>query len=289
MSSKKVLFFNLIKKNYVNQGGEVEPALISKEIMQYAVGLDLLARQYDLPNNKFCRIESIESSNIIQKVVFHSATNKYRAPLIDRHSGAERDNPKLITEGERVKTHVVFRFTENEVLMIVEQGVGTLKIQQIVNYLNKYALNYHAHNSEERNYSLNFDIIAKDNFLLELNGLNRVIEGDLFIDKQILGSSALNFSSRIEPVKQDVKLTIKAERGRSISHVLTDAFNVLNGGHSRIHKIRVRGRNDQDNDVIIDTDIIAKIEFVEAEINQLTGEIDSQQIFEQMHQIALRL
>ncbi|SEA76705.1 hypothetical protein [Pedobacter hartonius] len=289
MSSKKVLFYDLTKRNYVNQGGEIEPALNCKEIMNYAVGLEILARQYDLPSNKFCRIESMEEDNSLCKVVFYSATNKYRAPLIDRESGSERENPKLISEGERVKTHVVFRISHDEVLMIVEQGVGTLKIQQIVNYLNKFAISYHATKNEERSYSLGFDVIAKDDFLQELNNLTRVIEGELYVDKQILGSDALNFSSRIEPVKHDVKLTIKAERGMSINNALTDAFNRLNGGRSKIHKIRVRGKNDQDNDVIIDTELIAKTEFVEAEINRLTGEISSEQIFEQMRDIALAL
>jgi hypothetical protein len=289
MSSKKVLFYNLIKKNYINHGGGSEPALIVKDILEYAITLNALDRQYDLYNNKFCRLESINEQASIIKVVFHSATNKYRAPLIDRQSGDERDNPKLISEGERVKTHVVLRIQQNEILMVVEQGVGTMKIQQIVNYLNQFAIVYHANLDQERSYSFIFDIIAKDNFLTELNSLTRVIEGELFVDKQILGSEALNFSSRIEPVKHDVKLIIKAERGRSINNALTDAFNRFNGGHSRIHKIRVRGKNDQDNDVLIDTDIIAKTEYVEAELNQLTGEVNSAQIFDQMRNIALAL
>jgi len=289
MSSKKVLFYNLTKTNYVNHGGDTESADIAKEILLHTIGLTILERQYDLYNNKFCRLDSVEEQGSMLKIVFLSATNKYRAPLIDRQSGEQRDNPKLISEGERVKTHVVMRFRPNDVLMIVEQGVGTMKVQQIVNYLNQFSSSYHQTLEQERTYSLGFDIIAKDNFMHELQSLTRVIEGELFVDKQILGSQALNFSSRIEPVKHDVKLIIKAERGRSITNTLTDAFNRFNGGNSRIHKIRVRGKNDQDNDVLIDTEIIAKTEYVETELNQLTGEVNSDQIFDQMRNIALAL
>jgi len=289
MSTKRVLFYDLVRNNYVNHGGNREPAAIVKDILLHAASLDALARQYDLYNNKFCRLETVVEQGTILKVVFLSATNKYRAPLIDRHSGDQRDNPKLITEGERVKTHMVMKFTNDCVLLIVEQGVGTMKIQQIVNYINHFANSFHGSQSTERTYSITFDIIAKDNFLTELNSLTRVIEGELFVDKQILGSAALNYSSRIEPVKHNVKLVIKAERGRSITNALADAFNNFNGGHSQIHKIRVRGKNDQDNDVLIDTDIIAKTEYVDAELNQLTGEVNSDQIFEQMRDIALAL
>jgi hypothetical protein len=289
MGTKKVLFYDLVKNNYVNHGNNSEPAAISREILLHIITLDALERQYDLYNNKFCRLETVQEQGTILKVVFLSATHKYRAPLLDRHSGDQRDNPKLITEGERIKTHIVMKFVENEVLMVVEQGVGTIKIQQIVNYLNSLAHKFHASLGTERSYSLTFDIIAKDNFIEELNSLTRVIEGELFVDKQILGSDALNYSNRIEPVKHNVKLIIKAERGLSITNALTDAFNNFNGGHSQIHKIRVRGKNDQDNDVLIDTDIIAKTEYVEAELNQLTGEVNSDQIFEQMRNIALAL
>lgn len=287
MKTKKVLFYYLTKKDYSTQ--QIQAGNISKGIMYYVLGLNILDRQYDLATNRFCRLESIEEANGICKVVFYSATNKYRAPLMDRESGSERDNPKLLTEGERVKTHVVFRYRQNEVLMIVEQGSGTMKILQLINYLNKYAIGYHIQLNQQRDYSFGFDILAKDNFLIELGNLTRVIEGELFVDKQILGSDALNFSSRIEPVKHDVKLIIKAERGRSITNALTDAFNMLNGGTSLINKIRVRGKNDHDNDVILDTDMIAKTEFVDVEADALTGELNSDEIFNQMRDIALAL
>ena len=37
-------------------------------------------------------------------------------------TGVERRNPKLLKEGERVKTHMVFRYKANEVLLCLESG-----------------------------------------------------------------------------------------------------------------------------------------------------------------------
>ncbi|MFN5847589.1 MAG: hypothetical protein ACK43K_03805, partial [Chitinophagales bacterium] len=101
-----------------------------------------------------------------------------------------------MTEGERIKTHCLVRITNNnEVIFCLESSTSTLSIQSIINYLNHFITQYFdAHNIENR-YRIDFDIIAKDNFMEELQSLNRVVSTEVFIDKQILGSEALNYSN----------------------------------------------------------------------------------------------
>jgi len=289
MADKKVLFFSLIKKQH-GRTSERTPGSNCRAIFEYIIGIaDVLERQYDLNENKFCRLESVTETNRIQKLLFKSAIRNYRAPLIDRDSGNERDNPKTITEGERVKTHITVKYKRNEVLLCFETGKGTLQIQQFVNYLNHFANKFHDNEGSDRDYDFDFEIIVKENFLEELNSLNRVMTGELYVDKSVLGSEALNFSTRTTPVKHDLKMIISAERGLSIEGFLTDAFNRMNTGTSTINKIRVRGKNESDNNVIIDTDLITKTEFVSVEIHADTGEINSNHIFEQLVNIALTL
>lgn len=289
MSTKKVLFFNLTKV-HIEDPEESSSGRDCKDIFDYIIGIRPIAgRQYDLTESKFCRLERITETNRIQKLLFKSATHKYRAPLLDRNSGNERDNPKRITEGERIKTHIAVRYKRNDVILCFETGMGTLQIQQFINYLNHFARQFHDANGTEMDYRFAYDIMVKDNFLTELRSLNRVMTGELFVDKSVLGSDALNYSERTTTVKHDLKMVISAERGLSIEGVLVDIFNRMNTGRSTIRKIRVKGKNENDNNVIIDSDLIAKTEFVDVDINTETGEIDTNTIFEQLVNIAIAL
>lgn len=275
----------MTKYNF-EDGNETNASTSIRDVLEYISNLVSLSdRQYDLSQTKFCRLEEVIDARNIQKLLFKSATHKYRAPLLDRNTGGERDNPKRITEGERIKTHILLKHKRDDVVMCLETGQGTLQIQQFINYLNHFLRDFYFSNDQDLNFEFRYSIIVKDNFLQELRNLSRVMTGELYVDKEILGSPALNFSNRINSVKHDLKMTITAVRGESISDFLIDAFNLMNRGRSRINKIRVKGKNESDNDVILDTEIIAKTEFVEVEVYPETGEVNSQTIFQQLTNI----
>ena len=287
-SRRKVLFYTLSIKEYETE--TIMPGTISRDIFNYINGLEPLEKQLDLSSDRFCQLESANTTDRILSVLFKSAKNQYRAPLLNRVTGTERPNPKALSEGERVKTHAVIKFSTDEVLLCVERGGGTLTINQIINYLNSKADLYHASIDDTRNYSFDFEIIAEDNFLTEVRSLDRVIEGELYIDKNVLGGEALEYSERTTDVKQDLKLIVKAERGRSITDTIVDVFNVFNSARrSTINRIRVKGKDEYANEKIIDSDIIAKMQFVDTEIHVDTGEINSDDIFRQMRSIIRQL
>lgn len=286
MTTKKVVFCTLIKRNH-GPNSDIEPAINCKEIFDYISGLTRKAKQYDLTNTRFCRLEDITGNAKVQRLLFKSATHKYRAPLIDRRTGNERENPKALSEGERIKTHIAIRYKKDEIILCIESGSGTLGMQQIVNYLNYHAQNYHTANHTSKEYSFDFEIIVKQNFLRELKKLNRVMEGELYINKTVLGSETLGYSNRITQVKHDIKMVITAQRGVSITGAVTDIFNKFNSGKSTINKIRVKGKNENDNNVIIDTELIARTEFVNVKIHGETGEVNTTEIFKHLEAIAL--
>ncbi len=287
MLTRKVTFFSLIKKTY---GEAVEkPASNCREILNYLGSLSSAKKKMDLTENKFCRLTKVIDEPV-QKVLFKSASNNYRAPLMSRSTGEERDNPKTLDEGETVKTHMVIKYTRQEVFVCLEKSSGTMTMQQFVNYLNSKATLYHKHVGTEKNYLFDFMIIVEDNFLQEVKGLERIIEGELYVNKSILGGEALNYSERTENVKEDLKLIVKAKRSMSIVNMIIDTFNKLNSGKvSTINRIRVRGKDDHANEVLIDSELIAKMQFVNSEINIETGEVNSASIFESMDIIASRL
>jgi hypothetical protein len=292
MPNKKVLFFQLTKKE--NGFEHLDPDIRDElqDLLNFILARDPIDRQWNIGENKFCRLEDVAAIGTdAMNILFKAAKHNYRAPLMHRHTGDERENPKTMLEGERIKTHMALKFDQDdEAIVCLETGQGIMQIQQIVNYLNHMNRLRNTTDVEVPiNYSFDYQIIVKENFLQELQALNRVIESELIVDKQVLGGEALNYSNRIDTVKEDLKITIKAKRTFSIRDAVVDAYHALNGGRSTIKKIRVRGKNESNNDVLIDTEIIAKAEYVSTEIHEETGEVNTNGIFDQMNAIIYQL
>ncbi|MCT4235855.1 hypothetical protein [Elizabethkingia miricola] len=51
------------------------------------------------------------------------------------------------------------------------------------------------------------------------------------------------------------------------------------GGKSEITKLRIVGRNDDNNEVVLKTDFIERQEYITAEVSDRTGEVSSTDIF----------
>lgn len=293
MAQRKVLFFQLNKRvnslDRPNHGVKEDFLNIVNAISVR----DKQTRQWDYSENKFCRLEEVdEVGQFAANVLFYSAKYKFRPSLLHRDTGEERENPKQLGEGEKIKTHLVARFIGQQVIFCLEVGSGTLQITQIISYLNFMMRRLSAvteGDSELPHFFFGYEIIAKENFLQEVRSLQRVVEAQITVDKQILGSPALAFADRIEPVQQDLKIVVKAQRGLSMENAAVDLYNTLSGGSSPIRRIRVTGKNEQNNDVLIDTDLIAKVEFVPTEIHEDTGEVNTTSIFDQINAIAYRL
>jgi hypothetical protein len=137
-------------------------------------------------------------------------------------------------------------------------------------------------------FSFHFEIIPRDNFREVLDSLQRVVCASVYIEKQLLGSDALNFSNRVNEVQEEIIVEVKAKRNRDISSTVNDLFAQFNGGQI-IKKIRIVGRNQSNNEIILDTDFIVKREYVNAQINEDTGEINSTYMFSQLLALALDL
>ena len=92
----------------------------------------------------------------------------------------------------------------------------------------------------------------------------------------------MNFSNSSEQVKENILLTIKAERKKSIKETLYDIIDKYNSAQSKIRRIRITGKNTNGNASIIDTDFIVKKEFIEVQQDSDTGEYISANVFSQL-------
>lgn len=250
--------------------------------------LDRVQRKYDLTRDKFCFIEScsFDVSTHCAELLFKSAKHSYRAPLIDKNTVEERDNPKRIEEGEQVKTHLLLKFIEDDAVVFLETGLNLMTMSNIVEYLNSFLISYNNANDEIIEGQFTFDMIARDDFLEVLDSMTRVVCAEIFVDKTLLGSDALNFSNITEDVQENMILTLKSEKKKSIKQTLCQIVHFFNGNQSQINRIRVKGKMPNNNDSIIDTAFIVKKEYVEVEQNEDTGEFNTSDMFAQLRFLA---
>jgi hypothetical protein len=181
-------------------------------------------------------------------------------------------------EGETQKTHLVTKAINGDVIVLLEKHQAGLNMNQIKNYLNYFAMTLDV----ETQIRFDFETIAKDNFLDEIDNLSRIVSTDLYVDKQLLGSEVLGYSERTNTVKHEVIVSVKAKNRNTISGFARDVYAKINNGQNSIQRLRVVGRNNENNVVKLNTDFIERQEYVRPTVNQVTGEIRSSDLFNEM-------
>ena len=129
---------------------------------------------------------------------------------------------------------------------------------------------------------IHFSWIAKGNFLGELKKMGRVKIGVVTATKKLLGDEGIEFSNRTEEVKDDIQIRIQAKKGESISGTIGDIFSKMEklaGVRKEVHRIRVEGTGEDGRDAILDTDFIRRIDFVDADIHDETGVVNTGDFF----------
>jgi hypothetical protein len=264
---------------------EVLPAARLKEILAYVASLGKRDRRrvWDTDSYYFLsEVEGVEGREDIDKLIFKRAKYGSRPPLVHKETLEERDNPKELTEGERVLTHIVLRYFQDEVVALLESVAGGVTIGRIEHYLNDYAARFHESRGEQKNYTISHQIVATENFTEALSKLNRVAVGKVFIEKQYLGSEYLNLSNRTRDVREQIEIQVKAQRKKSIEDFIEDVYAVFQSADSKVLRIRAEGFNQESQPVTIDTDILRKTEPLNFSPNILTGELRSSEVFGQL-------
>lgn len=233
-----------------------------------------------------CESFSFEENSQCVELLFKSAKHSYRAPLLDKNTVEARENPKRIEEGEQIKTHVLLKFVENDAIAFLETGLNLMTMSNIVEYLNSFVAPYNNSVEEEIVGKYSFDMMPRDDFREVLDSMSRVVCAELFINKSLLGSDALNFCNITEDIQENMVLSLKSEKKKSIKNSLYQVISHFSGANSKINRIRVRGKMPNNNDGIIDTSFIVKKEYIEVEQNEDTGEFDTPSMFAQLKFLA---
>lgn len=242
-------------------------------IIDYIINLPKQERIYTITaSNKFHLLSDVARSGNIIKGIFKSAKYLHCPDLINRTNAVERPSPKDPDEGESELTHFSMKIKTKYVDLILEERKVGIAIGQIANYFNRYAGKY----NPSKNYDIVYSIVPKKDFYNELRRLRRVYIVRFYTDKSMLADDYLKFTERTEEVKEDIEIEIKARRNFDIKNIVLDNYDRESGiTKNEIHKIRVIGKNEDGNQVILDTDVMRKIENVEVDINEETGIVNS--------------
>lgn len=281
MANRRISYYTLTL--YQNDNG-YRVSHVLTAILSYINGLPNVNRKQDMGNERFCFLysQNFDPQSLISQVIFKSARHSYRAPLIHRDTLVERDNPKLMEEGELFRTHMVIKQGDNESIVVLEVAQNTISMKSIVDYLNLYIRIYDGiYSQNPLGAQLEYNIIPSDDFGQALQQMTRVKGATVTFHKNILGSEALGFSQQMNDIQEDVEVVLKAKRGLSIQNYVLNILARLNGGRSQITKIRVKGLIDG-VESIIDTSVVVKRSFIDVPKNEETGEFNSPDMLQQM-------
>lgn len=286
MAKRKIGFYFIFFKKGDLELSAWDPIMT---VCNYLTTLEKSFRKKDLEGNKFGFISEITSEGDgLTSILFKSAKHSYRAPLLDRNTVEERENPKTMDEGEQMKTHIVLKKVDGSPIALIESGNNLMTGKNIIDYLNFGIPIYNSNieDSEKLDGVFSLEMMPRDDFREVLESMSRVTCANIFIDKNILGSDVLNYTEPSETIQEDVVLQIKANRKKSILDSLYHIVDKYNGNNSNIRRIRVVGRTGNNNETIIDTGFIVKKEFVEVTQNSDTGEFSSVEMFQSIKELS---
>jgi len=292
----KITFHTFIQRMWKKKkDDEVKeyPFYLIENVLDYVSKLGKKAKFRDLKGNKFCYLEYIDEKVINDNILiytglFKSARNEFRPDLINKRTGIERKNPKEIMEGDIEKTHFLIKIDKEtkDVYFFLEKNFYGVTIDNITDYLTGFTQKYCNSKSEKKNFSIIHLEIPRNTFLTELETLSRTSLAEVYFNKQLLGSKALNFSNRFVSLKQDLVLTAKASAKESITEVGVDLWNKFMQKDSPISKIRIRGIDQNKHEVLLDTAFACKTEQITVDVNADTGEVNSTQLYTGLKNIA---
>jgi len=245
---------------------------------------------------KFYFLSECTPNEAKKNMIFKSAKIGHRPPLIKKETGNERENPKLIDEGESEKSHLVTKYSNDEIIVALEERKVGVTISQIVKYFNNYInqlpieTDYFRNLNINTHYFINLNIIPYEGFLEHLGDFSRIIIGTIEIDKQYLGSEYLNLANLGETVRENITITFKASRGESIlKEMIRELYSKFTGSNRKIERIRIQGITSEDTKIQLDTNSLKKLERVDVDLDEITGLVRSNQMFQKLNAIVQNL
>ena len=250
----------------------------TEELMRLIDSLDNSYIYDDEKTNKFWRLDSKSSEKNIYKLIFKSAKYNHSPNYISRVNGNERISDKALDEGECEKNHLVIDIMTSS--LIIESRRSGISAFNVIKYINKFC----------KEKDLKFPNIKalkelNDDFLENLKSLSRVQSAELFVEKDIMGSEYMNLIEPTEESQDEVIITLKAKRKKSLpSKQLIESFKKIGLQGEKTKRIRVRGMDEDNITVLLDTLNQCKVEQINVELND-DGTVNSKSFFDKINEL----
>lgn len=245
----------------------------SEKLLDLITALDTDFIYDDSKTSKFWRLDTKERTNNIFKMIYKSGKYNHSPNYISRLNGQERHSDKDLDEGECEKTHILIDASTSS--LIIESRRSGVSAFSIVKYINSFI----------KDRRLDFNKIKvvkelKEDFLSNLQALDRIQSIELFVEKEIIGSDYLNLIEPTTETQDEVVITIKAQKKKTlISSQIIDRFKKIGLQGEKTKRIRVRGRDSDNITVLLDSLNQGKVEQIYVDLNE-NGTVNSNSFFE---------
>lgn len=273
------------------------------QALSFITTLNPNARFREIGNNRFMFLDSVKNPGAgdYHLLIFMSAKTQFRPELWNQLTGARRDNPKRLSEGEACKTHVILKRSYDgngrlvpRVHLLLEEfklGVG---ITDVAKYLNAHLKEYQRTNKMTPQQRLECSVVLPDGFMEQIRHAERVARLVVTAEREILGSEHLGFAERMEPIDKKVDIIIRPAPGESLIEVVEHIAQRVVGGDEgfQARSIRVEYKDFDGNTGKTKAEIdssqltlakdLGKADWIDASVSPSTGEVETADCFRQM-------
>lgn len=216
---------------------------------------------------------------------FVSAKHHHCPPLVNCETLDTRSNPKKLQEGEMEMTHFAIGFTEEEALFLLEKKHGGVACGTVTRYLNNYL--------KKIKYIKKFSIVSDDfvqgTFLSKLNEMQRVKIAELYYTSDLLSETFKGDIPISSEMKNEVVLTLKAQKRLSIKNMIKPAYNLFtNNENKKVSRLRIYGTSDEGASVLLDTDRIIEANYIKADLDN-NGQVLTESFLSKMEEMMRKL
>lgn len=235
---------------------------------------------------KSMQIEEVDSLRIC-KIVMKSCKYNHSPDFMSSVDGTVRVSGKTLSEGDEEITHLCIRIDPDEAYVVFEQRVSGVSFGRFVEYLNHFFKRYKRDKEVQEDIYLNSNAVLIHDFENVLGCVQRISSAELYTHKEIVGSEFLDLMEIDTNVRDEVIFTIKAERRASLSREkIQHAFRQLISGDSKITRMRLRCKDNDDISIMLDTINMKKKDEITVKLND-NGIVDTIDIFIKMKDILL--
>lgn len=271
-SLRKIEYYGIY---FCNHGDEYQDSV---ELLNLIESLNDSYIYDDKKLKKFWRLDSKNLTGSVFNLIFKSGKYNHSPNYISRVNGNERRSDKALDEGECEKTHIVIDVNSSS--LIIESRRSGISAFSLIKYINSFC----------KDNNLQFPRIKvlkeiNSDFLENLKSLNRVQCVELFVEKDIMGSDYMNLIEPTEEAQDEVIITIKAKRKKSLLvRKVEEKFKKIGFQGEKTKRIRVRGSDGDNINILLDSFNQCKVEQINVMLN-LDGTVNSNSFFEKVNEL----